>query len=247
MAAKSRIKNLCSQPKMPNGREILPPDEANFRRHTCVYGKKIERSMAGKDSTRRHIEVVNTGSKTRQLTLCAVMAAVMCVIAPISVPIGPISVTGGTLTIYLTACLLGPRRGLAATAVYLLAGFAGLPVFSNYMGGAGRLLGPTGGYLVGYLPMMLLAGLAAEHAFQHFGGREKKALMAALQFLGMVLATAVLYAFGTAWYCVQAGVGLQTALAACVFPFIPFDLMKMILALLAGVPVRRRLEQAGML
>ena len=186
---------------------------------------------------------------TRQLTLCAVMAAVMCVIAPISIPIGPISITGGTLTIYLTACLLGPWRGLAATAVYLLAGFVGLPVFSNYMGGAGRLLGPTGGYLVGYLPMMLLAGFAAEYAFRHLGGQGKKgqALALAVQFLGMVLATAVLYAFGTAWYCVQARVVLQKALAACVFPFIPFDLMKMILALLTGVPVRRRLERAGLL
>ena len=185
---------------------------------------------------------------TRQLTLCAVMAAVMCVLAPISIPIGPISITGGTLTIYLTACLLGPWRGLAATAVYLLAGFAGQPVFSNYMGGAGRLLGPTGGYLVGYLPMMLLAGLAAEYAFRRFGeGKKERVLALALQSLGMVLATAVLYAFGSAWYCVQAGVGLQTALAACVFPFIPFDLMKMVLALLVGVPVRRRLEQAGLL
>ena len=185
----------------------------------------------------------------RRLTLCAVMAAVMCVIAPVSLPIGPISVTGGTLTIYLTACLLGPWRGLAATAAYLLAGFAGLPVFSNYMGGAGRLLGPTGGYLVGYLPMMLLAGLAADLAFRHFSGQERKGqvLMLALQFLGMALATAVLYAFGTAWYCVQAGVGLQAALAACVYPFIPFDLMKMVLALLAGLPVRRRLELAGMM
>ena len=186
---------------------------------------------------------------TRQLTLCAVMAAVMCVIAPISVTIGPVPVTGGSLTICLTACLLGPWRGLAATAVYLLAGFVGLPVFSNYMGGAGRLLGPTGGYLVGYLPMMLLAGFAADYAFQHFGGqgRRGQALMPVLQFLGMALATAVLYAFGTAWYCVQAGAGLQQALAACVFPFIPFDLMKMVLALLAGVPVRRRLERAGLL
>ena len=186
---------------------------------------------------------------TRQLTLCAVMAAVMCVIAPISIPIGPVSVTGGTLTIYLTACLLGPFRGLAATVAYLLAGFVGLPVFSNYMGGAGRLLGPTGGYLVGYLPMMLLAGFAAEYAFQHLDGHGKKgqALALVLQFLGMVLATAVLYAFGTAWYCVQAGVDLQAALAACVLPFIPFDLMKTVLALLVGVPVRRRLERAGLL
>ena len=71
--------------------------------------------------------------------------------------------------------------------------------------------------------------------------------MLALQFLGMVLATAVLYAFGTAWYCIQAGVDLQKALGACVFPFIPFDLMKIAIALLAGVPVRCRLEQAGLL
>ena len=190
-----------------------------------------------------------TKINTRQLTLCAMMAAVMCVIAPISLPIGPISVTGGTLTVYVTAYLLGPWRGLAATAAYLLAGFAGLPVFSNYMGGAGRLLGPTGGYLAGYLPMMLLAGLAAELALRYFDGKGKRGQIPALAipFLGMVLATAVLYAFGTAWYCVQAGVDLQTALAACVLPFIPFDLIKMVLALLTGVPVRRRLERAGLL
>lgn len=186
---------------------------------------------------------------TRRLTLCAVMAAVTCVLAPISVPIGPISITGGTLALYLTACLLGGRWGLVTTLVYLLLGFVGLPVFSNYMGGAARLLGPTGGYLVGYLPMVFIAGAAAEWSFRRFGGGDGKrvALTAALQFLGMALATAVLYAFGTAWYCVQAGVDLQKALAACVFPFIPFDLIKMAAALLVGLPVRRGLERAGLL
>ena len=186
---------------------------------------------------------------TRRLTLCAVMAAVMCVLAPISIPIGPISITGGTLAIYLTACLLGGKWGTVTTLVYLLLGFVGLPVFSNYMGGAERLVGPTGGYLVGYLPMMFLAGTAAAWAFTRFRDQGSKgvAITLALQFLGMVLATAVLYAFGTAWYCVQAGVDLQKALAACVFPFIPFDLAKMAVALLIGLPVRRRLEQAGLL
>lgn len=186
---------------------------------------------------------------TRQLAMCAVMAAVMCVIAPISIPAGVISITGGTLAIYLTAYLLGGKWGAVSTLVYLLVGFVGLPVFSNYMGGAERLLGPTGGYLVGYLPMMLLAGAAVEFTLRRFGGGGRGAAVIALllQFLGMVLATAVLYAFGTAWYCVQAGVGLQKALAACVFPFIPFDLAKIVIALLAGAPVRRRLEQAGLL
>ena len=192
---------------------------------------------------------VKTAIDTRRLTLCAVMAAVMCVLAPISVPIGPISITGGTLAIYLTACLLGGRWGAVTTLVYLLLGFVGLPVFSNYMGGAERLLGPTGGYLVGYLPMMLIAGGVVELTLARFRekGRAGAAPALVLQFFGMVLATAVLYAFGTAWYCVQAGVGLQEALAACVLPFIPFDLIKMTAALLIGVPVRRRLEQAGRL
>ncbi len=192
---------------------------------------------------------VKTAIDTRRLTLCAVMAAVMCVLAPISVPIGPISITGGTLAIYLAACLLGGRWGAVTTLVYLLLGFVGLPVFSNYMGGAERLLGPTGGYLVGYLPMALIAGGAVELTLARFReeGRAGTAPALFLQFLGMVLATAVLYAFGTAWYCVQAGVGLEKALAACVFPFIPFDLVKMAIALLVGVPVRRGLERARLL
>lgn len=186
---------------------------------------------------------------TRQLAMCALMAAVMCVLAPISIPIGPISITGGTLAIYLTACLLGGKWGTVTTLVYLLVGFVGLPVFSNYMGGAERLVGPTGGYLVGYLPMVFLAGAVSELARRRFGGQGKRdeAAALALQLLGMALATAVLYAFGTAWYCVQAGVGLQKALAACVIPFIPCDVIKMVIALAAGAPVRRGLERAGLL
>ena len=186
---------------------------------------------------------------TRRLALCAVMAAVICVLAPISLPIGPISLTGGTLAIYLTACLLGGGWGAAATLTYLLLGFVGLPVFSNYMGGAERLAGPTGGYLVGYLPRVFIAGAVVTLTLARFrdGGRRGAAIALVLQFLGMALGTAVLYAFGTAWYCVQAGVDLQKALAACVIPFIPFDLAKMAAALAVGVPVRRRLERANLL
>lgn len=184
-----------------------------------------------------------------RLTLCAVMAAVMCVLAPISIPIGPISITGGTLAIYLTAYLLGGRWGLASTLVYLLLGFVGLPVFSNYMGGAERLAGPTGGYLVGYLPMVMLAGAVVLWSAHRFDGKGRAGVMLtlAVQFAGLALSTAVLYAFGTAWYCVQAGVDLQKALAACVFPFIPFDLAKMAAALAVGMPIRNRLERAGLL
>lgn len=185
---------------------------------------------------------------TRQLTLCAVMAAVTCVIAPISIPTGGISITGGTLAIYLTAYLLGGAWGTVSTLVYLLVGFVGLPVFSNYTGGAARLLGPTGGYLAGYLPMAFLMGALVQWSLRRFSGEGRaRFARAAVQFLALALGTCVLYAFGTAWYCVQAEVGLQKALAACVLPFIPFDLMKMAAALLVGAPIRRRLEQSGLL
>lgn len=185
---------------------------------------------------------------TRRLAVCAVMAAVICVLAPIAIPIGPVPITVGTLAIYLTAYLLGGIWGTTATLVYLLVGMAGAPVFSGYMGGPSRLAGPTGGYLVGYLPMALLAGLAVDWTLRRFGEDGKGAAIAlGLQFLGMALATAVLYAFGTVWYCVQAGVDLQKALAACVFPFIPFDLVKIIVALVVGRPVRRGLQRAGLL
>ena len=186
---------------------------------------------------------------TRRLTLCALMAAVACVLAPISIPIGPISVTGGTLAVYLTAYLLGGVWGTVSTLVYLLVGMAGLPVFSGYMGGVSRLAGPTGGYLVGYIPMALLAGTMIRWSAHRFDGKGRlgAVLTLAVQFAGTAAATAVLYAFGTAWYCVQAGVDLQKALAACVIPFIPFDLVKMAVALTVGRPVRRRLERAGLL
>ena len=102
---------------------------------------------------------------------------------------------------------------------------------------------------MGYLPMAFIAGAVVTLTLIRFRARAPRgmAIALALQFLGMVLATAVLYAFGTAWYCVQAEVDLQKALAVCVIPFIPFDLMKMALALAVAAPVRRRLERAGLL
>lgn len=187
--------------------------------------------------------------RIHRMAVCAVMAAVICVLAPIAVPIGPVPITIGTLAIYLTVYLLGGVWGTVSTLVYLLVGLVGAPVFSGYMGGPSRLVGPTGGYLVGYLPMALIAGAIVTWSLRRFGEQGGKGLAVALvlQFLGMVLATAVLYAFGTAWYCFQAGVDLQKALNACVLPFIPFDLLKIVVALAVGMPVRRGLERAKLL
>lgn len=177
------------------------------------------------------------GTRTRiyPLAMTAVMAAVMGVVAPFSVAIGPVPLSFCTLAIYLSACLLGWRRATLATLAYILLGAVGMPVFSGFSAGLGVLAGPTGGYVVGYLPLAALAGLAAARF-----PRSRP-----LQLLGMAGATAVLYALGTAWYCLQSGVALGPALAACVLPFLPGDLLKMLAATAVGPVLRDRLARAG--
>ncbi len=189
---------------------------------------------------------MSTSEQTRgrvyPLAACAVMTALLCVLAPFAIPVGPVPVTLATLLIYLSVELLGWKWGAASVAAYLLLGLAGLPVFSGYQGGAGPLFGPTGGYLVGYLPMAIIAGWCALAA----QGRSPVA-SAAIRLGGMILGTAALYALGTAWFCALSGNPLHTALAVCVAPFVPFDLVKMAAAVSIGVPVRRRLRQAHFL
>lgn len=175
-------------------------------------------------------------SRLHLLVRTAVMTAVTCVLAPLSIPIGPVPLSLTTLVIYLTLYLLGWRMAALSCLTYLLLGLAGMPVFSGFAGGLGKLLGPTGGYLIGFLPMAILAGVIVE-----------KSRSRILQLLGLVAGTAVCYALGTAWFCMEAETGLGEALGLCVFPFIPGDLIKMGIAMVLGPVIRGQLAKAGML
>lgn len=171
------------------------------------------------------------------LTATAAAAAALCVLSPWAVPVGPVPVSLCTLLLYLSAWLFSPGRATAAVAVYVLVGAAGLPVFSGFMGGLGRLAGPTGGYIVGYLPLAAICACFV----RRFPGRR------GMQLLGMVLGTAVLYAVGTGWFCIQTQVGIAEGLTACVLPFLPGDGAKIAAALLLGPVLRGRLERSGLL
>lgn len=171
------------------------------------------------------------------LTMTAAFSAAMAILAPWSVPLGPVPLSLCTLVIYLSAWLLAPGRAAAATAVYVSMGAVGLPVFSGFLGGMGRLVGPTGGYILGYLPLSVICALSAKR----FAPRRW------LCMLGMVLGTVVLYVVGTAWFCVQTGTPVEGALAVCVLPFLPGDLIKMAVALLLGPVLRDRLSRTGLL
>ena len=174
---------------------------------------------------------------TRDMTVTAVMAALICVAGPLTIPFGPIPLSLATFAVYLAAAVLGSRRGLIAVGVYLLLGLVGVPVFSGFSGGVQKLAGVTGGYLVGYLPCAFLSGLGADLTpadTQRPGWRLP---------LCMVAGTIALYAIGTAWFILQTGSALASALGLCVLPFLPGDAVKIVAASLLSVPVRRALER----
>ena len=125
----------------------------------------------------------------QHLCACGVLAAVICVLSPFSVPIGPVPVAFANLAIFLAVYLLGWKWGTVSCLVYLLVGLAGLPVFSGFGSGAAKLLGPTGGDVLGYVPMALLGGWVIDHTRSTW-----------LHTLGLVLGSTLCHPRAPAWF-----------------------------------------------
>ena len=100
--------------------------------------------------------------EVKQLALTGLMSAVICILGPISmnIPISPVPVSLGLLAIYFVLSVLGMKLGTLSVAIYILLGLVGLPVFTGFTGGPGKLFGPTGGYIVGYIFMALICGFS---------------------------------------------------------------------------------------
>ena len=174
---------------------------------------------------------------TKRLVLCAATAALTCVLAPISFFIGTaIPVTLATFAVMLAGVLLGGRCGALSQLIYLLLGIVGLPVCAGWTPALPRLTGPTGGYLIGYLPLAFLCGAIYTAWGRNSTGAKKYAALTG----GMLLGTAALYAFGTVWFCVWSGADALYALSVCVVPFLPGDAIK----ILAVALIAPRLEKA---
>ena len=172
----------------------------------------------------------------------ALMAALTAVGAQIAIPLyfTPVPFTLQVPMVVLSGLLLGARYGALAQGVYLLLGAVGLPVFAQFHGGLGTLLGPTGGYLVAYPFAAALAGLA-------FGvvasGKRGRAIAGGTAFglLGLL----VIYGLGAAWLAVQAGLSAGEAITAGVLPFVPFDVVKVVLAALLAAAVAPQISAIG--
>ena len=107
-------------------------------------------------------------NKTYALTATALMTAVTCILAPLSVPIGPVPISLTNFVIFLSLYLLNWKKGTLSLLIYLLLGLAGLPVFSGFAGGIAKLAGPTGGYIIGFIPMAIVAGIIIDKFHQRW-------------------------------------------------------------------------------
>ena len=174
-------------------------------------------------------------NRTQNLTLTALMAAILCIMGPIVIPIGMVPMSFANMAIYLTIILLDKKKAIISTAIYLLIGLVGIPVFAGFSAGAGKLFGPTGGYLVGYLALSFIGGNLLEKGTSQ--GKRK----IWNQILGLSVGNLGLYAVGTLWLMYQSKMNLLSALSVGVFPFLIFDVIKIILAVSIGNSVKKRI------
>ena len=177
--------------------------------------------------------VTATKTKTYDLAYLAIFAVLIAICSWISIPM-TVPFTLQTFGVFIAAGVLGGKRGTLSVLVFILLGAVGIPVFANFSGGIGVLVGPTGGYIIGFLFSALVMW-----AMEKLPG--KKSIM---QIVSMVVGLVVCYAFGTAWFMVVYGkangpVGLVTALGWCVFPFIIPDLIKIALAYVLSRKLRK--------
>ena len=176
---------------------------------------------------------------TKEMAITAAMTAVLCILGPwaLTIPVSPVPITLCSMGIYFVLYVLGLKLGTVSVLLYVLLGAAGVPVFTNFSGGIGKLLGPTGGYIIGYLFLALISGF--------FLSRFPEKL--SLHVLGFVLGTLVLYLFGTLWLKFQMSLTFPAALMAGVIPYIPGDAAKLLLALLIALPLKKQIKKARLL
>lgn len=179
---------------------------------------------------------------TRALTKTAICVALLCVSSYIAIPIPftPILITAQTILVNLIALVLTPRQSFAAMLVYTLLGICGLPVFSGGMGGLGKFLGPTGGYVIGFLIMCPLVGWLKEK------WKDKGILRVAFlrySLVTVLIGMPIIYFFAALHMCLVMGMDVRAALAAAVVPFILGDALKSIAASYLGSVLNRVLRK----
>ncbi|MCL1981494.1 MAG: biotin transporter BioY [Clostridiales bacterium] len=159
-------------------------------------------------------------TRTTEMILSAMFAALSAVLSQISIPIGLVPINLTHVSVFLAAGLLGARYGAFSQIAFVLMGAFGIPVFSGFAGGAGIIAGPTGGFIIGYICCAFVSGLIINRF-----GKSMKVLIPAM-YAGWFAS----YIPGVLWFMHVTGVKLAAALPFCVLPFLPGDAAKTVLS-----------------
>ena len=173
---------------------------------------------------------------TRKLAYTAIMAVVICICSWITVPF-TIPFTMQTFAVFCALLLLGGKLGTLSVVIYILMGMVGLPVFSGFRGGIGHILGPTGGYLIGFVFSGLFYIL-----FEPFISKNEKLKIPVLA--GCLI---LCYLIGTLWFkavysAAGTDYGFLKILSICVFPFIIPDALKLLLSFFVSGRVKKHIS-----
>ena len=174
---------------------------------------------------------------TTALILVAFCTSIIAVLAQITIPLPLIPITGQTLAIGLVVTILGLKYGTYSVLLYIILGVVGLPVFQTFTGGVGIIFGPTGGYIIGFIPAALIIGYYLQKTNMTF----MHACIANI--LGMI----VTLMFGAIWLKLLNGLTWEQALLAGVIPFLIVGVLKSVIAAFVGIVVHQRLKQAKLL
>jgi biotin transport system substrate-specific component len=196
---------------------------------TLPYQENGENIMSETQTKKRN--------KLLDIVYIGVASALIAVCSWITIPLPTVPITLQTLGVCVVAGLLGFKRGTLATAIYIILGAIGVPVFANFSGGFAVILGQTGGYIIGFIFTAMIVGFVSDK----FNGKLLPLIIA------MVVGILVCYAFGTAWFAVVYAKSndpatLLTILGWCVFPFLLPDAVKIAIAGIVANRVRKLIK-----
>lgn len=171
----------------------------------------------------------------RKMTLSAVFTVLIIAGSYLVVPIGVVPIVFQNIFVLMAGIILGPFWGAVSVCAFLILGALGLPVFSGGRGGAAHILGPTGGYLIAYIPAVIICGVT----------KYKKNITLVMVLLAMVTASLVVYIIGVSWLKITTSMSWNKALLAGMLPFLPGDALKIALAAFMSLKFSPLLKNLG--
>lgn len=171
----------------------------------------------------------------RDMIYASMLAALTGILGYVIIPLpfSPVPITGQTLAIMLIGLVLSPFMSFMSVAIFLLLGIIGIPVFSGGQAGIGVLIGPKGGYLIGFLIGAVVISLIRKNSNNFIR-------MAISSLIGGVL---IVYLMGVPWLAYITGMNIKKALLVGALPFIPGDLLKMVVALFIARKINNLLQK----